>query len=427
MTAAALLDSPDVAERAAAELTALIAVPSVTGSAGEARIQHELADRLAGDGYTVDHWRIDLAAVTADPAFPGMEAPRDEAWGVVAEYAPGPSGASAGARQTLILNAHVDVVPPGDVGAWSGDPFRPWRAAGRDGRDSIYGRGASDMKGGLAAALLALDAVRTCGTPLRGRVLLHCVGGEEDGGLGTFATLRRGHVGDLAVCPEPTGADIICATAGALTFRLTVPGVATHGATRTAGVSAVEKFWPIWQGLQALEAERNAAPDAPVAHLSVAYPLSIGTVRAGDWASSVPDRLVAEGRYGVRIGEEAGAARQALRDRVAAVCAADPWLADHPAVVEFTGGQFEPGYTPPDHPLVGAVRAIHTALTDAEPAVLGAPYGSDLRLLSAAGIPTVHYGPGDVRLAHGPDEHVALADVVRVARALAALIVRVCG
>src|SRR6185437_532143 len=123
------------------------------------------------------------------------------------------------------------------------------------------------------------------------------------------------------------------ANCGALTFELLVPGVAAHGSLRTSGVSAIEKFLPLFAGLQALEAARNASPDPLLAGYRIAAPLSIGQLSAGDWPSTVPDLLIAKGRYGVLLDEDPALARAAFEQRVAKVCSADPWLRDHPATV----------------------------------------------------------------------------------------------
>jgi acetylornithine deacetylase len=321
----------------------------------------------------------------------------------------------------LLLGAHVDVVPPGDLEAWTlADPFE---AAVRG--DRIVGRGACDMKGGVVAALLALRALRT--VPLRGDVLLACVEGEEDGGAGMFATLRRGWRADACVIPEPTGLDVVPAAAGALTFRLRVRGAATHASRRTAGVSAVDKFLPVFAALRDLERRRSADADPLMRRWDVPYPLEVGTVVAGDWPSSVPDLLVAEGRFGVALDEPVTAARAEFEAAVARACEADPWLRDHPVEVEWWGGQFASGRTPVDHAVVSTVRRAHATVTGDPPGTWGGPYGSDLRLLVDAGVPTVHYGPGDVSLAHGPDESVPVTEVVTAARALAVAAVEFCG
>ena len=193
-------------------------------------------------------------------------------------------------------------------------------------------------------------------------------------------------------------------------------------------MSAVEKFWPVFQALRSLERARNVEVDPLMARWEVAYPIEVGLVRGGDWASSVPDLLLAEGRLGVALDEPVGTARQALEAAVTDASRADPWLREHPVVVEWWGGQFAPGRTPTDSPLVTAVRRAHAAVSDRSQDVWGAPYGSDLRMLTGlGGVPTVHYGPGDARLAHGPDESVPLSEVLATARALAVLALDHCG
>jgi acetylornithine deacetylase len=409
------IDEPAIART----LMELLAFPSVTGSAAESEMQHHLAQHLDHLGLDVDLWSMDLAALRKEASFPGMEAPRDEAWGLVATTQDGGDG------PTMILQGHVDVVPPGDLTRWNGDPFVP-RVSG----DAIHGRGACDMKAGVVANLAALAALRASGVRLRGRVAAHFVVSEEDGGLGAFGTLRRGHIGDACIITEPTSATLVTANAGALTFRIEVPGLATHASTREAGVSAIDAYLPIHQALSRLEARRNRDVGPLMDDYRIPYSLSIGTLHAGDWPSSVPDLLVAEGRLGVRLDEDPADARAALRECVAEACASDPWLRDHPAVVTWPGGQFASGRLADGHPLRDLVRDAHAdAVGDGGPRLRerGAPYGSDLRLYCAAGIPTLHYGPGDVRLAHGPREQVLVPEIVTVTRALVLAVLRTVG
>lgn len=399
-------------------LLEMLEVPSITGSPAESELQHRLASRVERLGLDVDLWAMDLAELRVAADFPGSEAPREEAWGLVATME-----GSGGGGPHMVLQGHVDVVPPGDRARWAGDPFVPRLAGG-----VVHARGACDMKAGVAANVAAVAAIQAAGIRLRGGVALHFVVSEEDGGLGAFGTLRRGHSGDLCIITEPTTGTIITATAGALTFRLSVPGVATHGSTRYAGVSAIEAYLPIHAALERLEAERNRDVDPLMSEYPIAYPLSIGRLEAGDWASSVPDLLVAEGRMGARLDEDPDAARRQLEARVAEVCDADPWLRDHPAGVEWSGGQFASGRLPAGDPLAGVVARAHAdAAGTGLPRERGAPYGSDLRLYAAAGIPTLHYGPGDVRLAHGPDEQVPVAELLTVTRALVLAVLRTCG
>jgi acetylornithine deacetylase len=399
------------------DVRALVRIPSVSGTDAEHDVQAAMATRFADGGLDVDHWRIDLDDLSAHPDFPGMEVERSEAWGVVGRLRGGGDG------PTLMFNGHVDVVPTGDPDAWAADPFS---GDLRDGR--IHGRGACDMKAGLLAAHWALQAIRTAGIRLAGDVVIASVQGEEDGGLGSFALLQRGWTADACVIPEPTELDVIPANAGALTFRLRVRGRATHAARRTDGVSAFDKFLVVHRALADLERRRHREVDPLAARWELAHPLSIGSVRSGDWASSVPDLLVAEGRLGVAIGEPVEDARSALEHAVAEACADDPWLCDHPVEVEWWGGQFASGRIPDGSDLVPRLQRAHRAAGGADHDVYGAPYGSDLRLLTGlGGIPTVQYGPGDVQLAHGPHESVPVAEVVTTARTLAVLALDVCG
>ena len=417
--AAQVLDELDAcASEMLADVVAAVGVPSVSGSDAENEAQAHMAGRLSAGGLDVDHWPLDLDRLAAHPDFPGMEVERREAWGLVGRL-PG-----AGDGATLMLNGHIDVVPIGDPHAWTAAPF------GGEVRDGdLYGRGACDMKAGLLAAHWAVQAIRRSGVRLRGDVLVASVQGEEDGGLGTFALLDRGWRADACVIPEPTGLDLVPANAGALTFRLIVHGHATHASRRTEGVSAIEMFWPVWRALLDLEQRRHRDVDPMARRWKLAHPLSIGTLHAGDWASSVPDQLVAEGRLGVALDETVESARADLEAAIAVVNATDPWLRRHPVELEWWGGQFASGRLPAGSDLADRVAAAHRAVTaGAAPDTWAAPYGSDLRLLTGlGGIPTLQYGPGDVALAHGPDERVPIADVVTTARTLAVLALDVCG
>ena len=402
------------------ELRNVLRVPSVSGTDAENEAQQHMCGVLGRGGLDVDLWPIDLPTITAHPDFPGMEVPRREAWGLVGRL-PGGDPDSGG---TLMLNGHIDVVPTGDTDAWIDAPFD---AVVRDGR--LYGRGACDMKAGLIAAHWAVQAIRTAGVELCGDLLVASVQGEEDGGLGTFATLQRGWTADACIIPEPTSLDIIPANSGALTFRLRVRGKATHAARRTDGVSAIDAFVPVLAALHRLEARRHETVDPLVARWDLAHPLSIGTVTAGDWASSVPDLLIAEGRLGVAIDEPFEHARAEFEEAIAEACENDAWLRTHPVEVEWWGGQFASGRLPEQSDLVERVRAAHDIASEQRPLdVYGAPYGSDLRLLTGlGGIPTLQYGPGDAVDAHAPVEHVVLDDVVVTARTLALIALDVCG
>ncbi|MDR8414304.1 ArgE/DapE family deacylase [Nonomuraea sp. 3-1Str] len=395
-------------------LAETVRVPSITGTDAESELQHRFARLLTEAGLDVDVWKVDIEGLRARDGFPGTEAPRSEAYGVVGVT--GGEGAPA-----LALQGHVDVVPTGDLAKWEGnDPF-----AARVVGDTLHGRGACDMKAGLVANLAVVRALRAAGVRLVRPLAVHCVVSEEDGGLGAFATLARGHTAEAAVLTEPTSGTVITANAGALTFRLEVSGRAAHGGARTEGVSAIEVFWPVFEAIRRVEAERNRDVPPLYGDNALPYPIEIGTVRAGDWASTVPDLLVAEGRLGVRLDEDPADARAALEEAV--LGAASPWLRENPPVVTWPGGQFASGRLPEGHPLLGEVNRAVADVSGAWPREAAAPYGSDLRLYAAGGIPSLHYGPGDVRFAHAPREQVELSELREVTRALALLALRVCG
>ncbi|MDQ6641997.1 MAG: ArgE/DapE family deacylase, partial [Actinomycetota bacterium] len=403
------LDEDALVERVAA----LVRVPSVSGTPAEVDVI-DLAARMLDDaGLVVDHWEIDVEELRADPWFPGTEVDRETAFGLAA-VTPHDRG-RADEMPALVLQGHLDVVPPGDPDAWGlTDPFSAEIHQGR-----LYGRGACDMKAGFAANVAVVETLRAAGVRLERPLAVHGVMGEEDGGLGAFATMRRGHRADAAVITEPTGDRLVVANAGALTFRIEVPGRSAHGSLRLEGQSAFESFLPIHRALVALEGDRNRVVDPIFLDRTMPYALSFGVVRTGDWSSNVPDRLVAEGRYGVMLGEEPHSARSAFEDAVTEASLKDPWLREHRPVVTWPGGQFASGRLDPEHPLVGEVRSAAVDTGATEPAVCGEVYGSDLRLYSGiGGIPTLVYGPGDPLRAHTPLEYVEIVEVVTVARAL---------
>ncbi len=403
-----------------ADLRDLLQIPSIGGTSAEVDVQRHLAAAWRAEGQEVDEWAIDVEAYENEPDFPGMEVARREAVGVTA------TRRGIGGGTSLLINGHTDVVPPGDLGAWTGDPFTV-REAQRDGRSAWLARGTCDMKAGLVAGWAALRAIDRAGIELSGDVILAAVCGEEDGGLGTYALMKHGVRADLCVVPEPTSLDLVPANGGALTFRLLVHGKATHASRRTEGVSAIEKFQPILTALTAFEARRNAEVDPLMQRWPLAYPLSIGRIAAGDWASTVPDLLTAEGRFGVALGEPVERAKADFEAVVAAACEQDRWLRDHPVEVQWWGGQFASGRTDPAHPFLATLRSAHEEVTGRTPEVYGGPYGSDLRLLTGmGGIPTVQYGPGDASVAHTADEYVAIDEVLTCAEVLMRLILRVC-
>lgn len=390
----------------------LVRIPSVTGH--EQAAQGRMEELLRASGMDVEVFWPRREELGGHPSFSDDGLPLGDRPVVVGRWA----GARPGAP-SLILNGHMDVVPAGNPARWSVDP---WAGVIRDG--SLWGRGSCDMKGGLVAGLGALAALRDAGLDPPGDVVFQSVIGEETGGAGTLACILRGDRADAAVVLEPTRLSICPVGAGAASFRLGVPGRASHAAMRAEGISAIEKFHVLHAALGELERTRHATftHGAFEPHELVA-PISVGTVAAGDWPSTVPDRLVAEGRCGVLPGERLADARRAFEEAVAGAARRDGWLAEHPPTVEWFEGQFEPAECPLDAPIVERLRAAIEACLGRPAEVRGVTYGSDLRFFTnEGGMQAVLFGPGDVRLAHSTGERVPIEEVLRAAEVLAALI-----
>jgi len=389
----------------------LVRVPSITGD--ERAAQDLVALMLEEAGLEIDRFEADVDRLKAHARFPGMEVERTEA--VLVAGILGQKG-----ERSLILNGHVDVVPPGDRQAWHASPWSAHIQAGR-----LFGRGACDMKAGLAVGISAAAALKKSGLPLGGRLILQSVVGEEDGGIGTFAMAQRGYRADAAYVLEPTRLRIIPAQAGALSFKLRIRGQSAHASVRYQGISAIEKFELVETRLRQLERSLNQDPHRLFRHYPIAYPLSIGRLRAGSWSSTVPDDLECEGRVGVPVGMASAEVRRQFAAAISDVAQRDAWLMDHPPQVEWTGGQFDAVEVDAELPAFAALQAAHAEEFGVEPEPDGAPYGSDMRLLvHEAETPAILYGPGDIKQAHSTDEWIAVDEIVRAARVVTAAAAR---
>jgi acetylornithine deacetylase len=379
---------PDALAR---DTAAVVQVPSTTGD--ERAVLERLGEQALALGLAPELHRHDLEGLRAHPGYPGEEAPRDELWGLTVTAA-GPAG---GPR--LCLNGHLDVVPPGRE-SWA---LGPW--SGRIADGMVHGRGSVDMKGGVVAAMHAMAAARS---EASGDVVLLAVASEEDGGLGTFAALEADDAFDACLIPEPTALDVVCAQGGSLTFEGVVTGRGAHAAMRLEGESAIDRYVEVHAALAAHERRINThVADPLMAGLELPYPVSVGRVAGGDWASSVPDRVDFQGRLGVRVGEDLDESRAALRAALAGL----------PVELAFTGGVFASASTDPAHPFA---RLVLSSFPGAR--AVGVPYGADMRHFTAHGIPTVMAGPGNGHLAHAVDERVPIADLVAVAEGIARVI-----
>jgi acetylornithine deacetylase len=397
-------------------LQELVGIPSVTGH--ERDVQRAVARAMDALGLEVDIWEPDPAEL----------APYAEHVGTFESLADRPNVLGTlpgtGDGRSLILNAHIDTVELGEREHWTVDPL-----GGEVRDDRLYGRGSVDMKAGLVAELTAIRAIQDAGLTLMGRVHVQSVISEEDGGAGALATILRGYTADAAIITEPTELAIIPAQGGSLVFRLTVTGRSAHACVRNEGVSALEAFLPIHAALLAHERAHHEAISHPLyQHYDNRAPINIGTVRAGNWPSSVPESLVVEGRAGLVPGESMEETRRALIGAIDEVVARDEWLRAHPPVIEWFSGQFEAAETPVDHPLVHTLANAHHRATGTEARFDASTYGADMRHFTNIGrIPCVMYGAGDVRMAHRPDEFVPLQELKALTTTLALFMADWCG
>lgn len=396
---------PDTA-RIETMLRSLVAVPSVTGDEYDA--QDLVADMLTDMGMEVERLDIPIGDVEDHPDFPGIEVERTSLPIVAGRW----QGSRPGRRVMIV--GHVDVVPPGDPNTWTTPAFEP---DVRDGR--MYGRGTCDMKGGVVAGIEACRLAMAASDV--GEIVLLAVPSEEDGGSGAMAAILAGYTADACVIPEPTNGSIITAHAGAITFTLDVPGKAAHASVRREGVSALANLTYLIGALTADETSRNQAETHPLMKaLGLPYPTIIGQVEGGTWASTVMDRVIAHGRYGVTIGQDVAGAEADLRAAIHAAATNHDFMRERPPIVTVWGGQFDSAALPTDHSLPQRLQQASETLGYGRPPLEGVPYGADMRLfINKADTPTVMYGPGDVRVAHSANEFVPLDEVSRCAEVLA--------
>ena len=391
----------------------LVAIESVGGA--ETPAQQWVAELMEKIGLKVECWDLDFDALAEHPGH-STEIDRSHGVGVVGQI-------GKGSREDgLIYNGHVDVVPAGHIERWSSPPFEPRVREGK-----IYGRGAVDMKAGLCSAIFAAKAIKDAGVILSTPLMIESVIGEEDGGIGTLAAIVRGYKARGALVMEPTGLAVVTTGAGCQNFRIRVAGKAAHGALRGEGVSASQKSFLILSALDSFEKKRNEGghPSIPG---DLPFPICVGKITGGEWASSVSEGVLLEGRYGIRPGEELMKAREEFEDVLERAALDDGWLSIHKPEIEWWGGRFEAASVDPNVGIAATVIESHKTVTETEPMVTGVPYGSDMGLLvNHGGTPAVLYGPGNVRDAHRPDEFVPIEEVLIATSTLALNAMRFCG
>lgn len=344
-----------------------------------------------------------------------------------------------GGGRSLVLNGHVDVASTAPGEPWTAPPFYPVR---RDRR--IYGRGATDMKGGIAAALVALETVVATLGRLRGDLFAQFVTGEEMGEAGTLTAIDHTPGADLALVLEPSSGEISLGQGGVVTGWIIIQSPQTfHDAMRRrmihagGGVhaaSAIEKMMVVQQALQALEhhwAVVKSHPDFAPGTTTI----NPAAIEGGRHPAFVADRCALWITVHFYPGETMEGVTREIETTVRAAAAADPWLRDHPptfrwggrSMIEDRGEVFPAFETPADHPGAVLLAQAHADVCGAPPGCRTSGGVCDAGWLAERGIPAVVYGPGGWGQAHAVDEWVGLDDLVRCSRVYARVIAGWCG
>ncbi|MCZ8515027.1 peptidase [Paenibacillus filicis] len=397
-------------------LQSLVRIPSTQGNEREAQVL--IADQLRELELDVDWWEPDGETLEAHPFF---YSPRSRFAG-----SPNVVGVlkGTGGGRSIILNGHVDVVPEGNRDQWRDDPY-----SGKVEGGKLFGRGATDMKGGNVSLLLAVGALRGLGLKLKGDVIVQSVVEEESGGAGTLAAIVKGYQADAALIPEPTNLRIFPKQQGSMWFRIEVKGRSAHGGTRYEGVSAIEKSIAVVQHIRELEERRNAGISDPLyAHNPIPIPINIGVIQGGNWPSSVPDTVKLEGRMGVAPEERLEEAKEEMLRWMERLREKDSWFEAHPPAVEWFGARWVPGSVDPEHELMQVLARQYREIRQEEPVIEASPWGTDGGLLTQlGGTPCIVFGPGITQVAHYPNEHIVLDHVFEAAEMIALTLIHWCG
>lgn len=398
-------------------LADLVRCASLLGAEGPA--QERMARAFADLGLEVDRFTINESALKGLRGWSPSLASYEGRENVVGIHRP-----RAVKGRSLILNGHIDVVPEGPAELWTDPPFEP---VVRDGW--MYGRGAGDMKAGIAAYVMAFKALKSLGVQPAAPVYLQSVVEEECTGNGAFACLHRGYTANAAVIPEPFDHTLMTAQVGVLWVRVETTGRPAHVLDTGAGLNAIEAAYRIVGHLKALEAAWNH-PDGR--HPSYAahkhpYNFNLGRIEGGEWTSSVPTRCRADLRIGFPPGRAADAVSAEVERAVLDAARTDPTLAGIGVRVEFRGFQAEGCTVDPAEPMMAALGRAHEAVRGEPARTLAATCTTDVRSFVLYGnIPATCYGPKAERI-HGIDERVSMDSVADVTAVLALFMAEWCG
>lgn len=322
---------------------------------------------------------------------------------LIAEYGDESSG------PTVMFNAHVDVVPTGELSAWKYDP---WGAEIADGR--VYGRGAGDDKASVTAQVMAAIALARSGVPLFGRLIVNEVADEEIGGVAGAKWLAESGIlkPDFAIIGEQTMNRVNVGEKGGAGQTIVVLGRAAHGALPWEGANAIEGMAEILVALRKELWPKLEGRTHPYFHHSSASP---NLISGGVKNNVVADRCELFVDRRLVPGETVTGTREEIRAIAERVIAGMPGLS---VTVEPRWMGLEASLTPDDHPLVRSMVGANEYL-GYDTTISGFSMGTDGRFFSQLGVPTIIYGPGDPKLAHIPNEWVGIDEVMAATRAYA--------
>ncbi|MFC4671750.1 ArgE/DapE family deacylase [Seohaeicola nanhaiensis] len=403
-------------------LSELVAFPSTRGNEQDA--QDYMAQAFEDRGLATDRWTIDVADIQGLPGFSPVVGNYENAVNVV-----GAHRARTARGRSLILNGHMDVVPEGPHDMWDTPPYDP-----RVDDGWMYGRGAGDMKAGLASNLFALDAIRACGLAPAADVFVQSVVEEECTGNGALACLQRGYTAQAALIPEPFAETLVMAQVGVMWFQVHLRGLPTHVAYAGSGSNAIEAALPLIAALHEMEARWNAEQAKPAAYAHVHHPLNlnVGKIQGGDWTSSVPAWCIFDVRMGLYPGQDMQAAREDIEATLNNAARQSAFLRNNLPEIVYNGFLAE-GYALGEDTGEAAQTAIstletaHRAITGADLDKVAITATTDARFFGLyADTPALVYGPRAEAI-HGFNERVDLESMRRVTQATALFIADWCG
>lgn len=394
----------------------LIAFPSVTGE--ELEIQKFIARRLESMGLEVDLWEPDHEELTKHPAYLPSERGYKDRPNVVGRYR------GTGSGRSLLFNGHVDVIPSGPLNTWE---HPPW--AGEIQGDRLYGRGASDMKSGLAAMTISLEALIRLGIKLKGDVLLEYTMDEEATGNGTLACVTRGYKAEAGICCETSSLHIQPACIGRIWFEILVRGKPAGIQRRWEGVNAIDKGYAVVRAVSDLEHIRINELNHPLyPDKRGSLPCMVGVFQSGSFPSAFPDICLLKGSVATLPGEDTQQVKARFVNHILTFSKTDPWLKDNPPEISFKGYCGDPAEISPEHPIVLTMSEKYRQVVGQEPQITGRQGAADIRYLIKYGqTPTVIFGPGLTEQMHANNEWVDTRDLVTATKILALTIMDWCG